>query len=47
MGYPAVDLIKAKEYATEEEIYKKYHIRVNRPLVVMIQHSVATECEQA
>lgn len=47
VGYPAIDLIKAKEYATEEEIYKKYHIKVNRPLVVCIQHSVTTEWECA
>ena len=47
VGFPAIDLIAAGEYATPEEIARKYGVDPERALVVFTQHSVATEFEKA
>lgn len=47
VGLSVIDLIKDGKFASPEELAARYGIRVERPLVVFTQHSVATECEQA
>jgi UDP-N-acetylglucosamine 2-epimerase (non-hydrolysing)/GDP/UDP-N,N'-diacetylbacillosamine 2-epimerase (hydrolysing) len=47
VGYPAIDLIKAGEYLTTEETCQRYNLKVDKPIVVCIQHSVTTEWEKA
>lgn len=46
-GFPAVDLIRAGNFASPEELAARYGIDPQQPLVLFTQHSVTTEFEQA
>jgi len=46
VGFPVIDLIKEKKYATRSEIQKKISIDVNKPIVLFTQHSVTTEVDE-
>jgi UDP-N-acetylglucosamine 2-epimerase len=46
-GFPAIDLIADGLYASPEDLVKKFHIDLSRPLVIFTQHSVATEFDRA
>ncbi len=43
IGYPSVDLIKEKNYASEKEVMKKFNLDYNDKIVIFTQHSVTTE----
>jgi len=47
VGMPVLDLVIQKEYAHEKDVYKKYQLNPNKPLLIFTQHSVTTEFEQA
>ena len=47
VGFPAIDLIAAGNYATAEELSDRFNIDIKRPIVVFTQHSVTTEFDQA
>jgi len=45
VGFPAIDLIKDKIYATPEELKERYHLDLNRPVILFTQHSITTELD--
>ena len=45
VGFPAIDLLAAKNYATPEEINDMFDLKNNQPIVIFTQHSIATEFE--
>ena len=45
VGFPAIDLIIDKKYATREEIVTELGVDINKPLVLFTQHSVTIEPE--
>ena len=47
VGSPAIDLIAAGYYAKPSELYEKYKISKDKPIVIFTQHSVTTEFEKA
>ena len=47
VGFPAIDLIAAGQFAAPEEITARYGIDPARPVVLFTQHSVTTEFDQA
>jgi len=47
VGFSVIDLIKDKNFASYEEINKKFKIVSDKPIVLFTQHSVTTEFEQA
>jgi UDP-hydrolysing UDP-N-acetyl-D-glucosamine 2-epimerase len=47
VGFPAIDLIAAGNYATPEELVAKYGLDLKQPIVLFTQHSVTTEFDQA
>ena len=47
IGFPAIDLIAAGEFATSDEVHKKLRVDPARPIIVYTQHSVATEFKDA
>jgi UDP-hydrolysing UDP-N-acetyl-D-glucosamine 2-epimerase len=47
VGFPALDLVKAGLYAQPDEVYERYHLDRDRPVLLFTQHSVTTEFEQA
>lgn len=47
VGFPAIDLIAAGNYASTKELADRFHIDIGRPIVVFTQHSVTTEFDQA
>ena len=47
VGFPAIDLIAAGEYAPAEEMVARYSLELDRPLIVFTQHSVATQFEES
>ena len=47
VGFPALDLVAAGNYASEEETYSRYGLDSDRPIIVFTQHSVATEFGKA
>ena len=46
-GSPALDLVAQARYAQPEEVYRKYGLDPERPILVFTQHSVATEYARA
>lgn len=46
VGFPVIDLIKQKMFASVQEIQKKFFIDVKQPLIIFTQHSVTTEVER-
>lgn len=47
IGLPTIDSIKQGHFATSSELFRKYHIRQNRPIVLFCQHSITTEWRRA
>ena len=47
VGFPAIDLLADGNFASPEEIQRKYGLDANRPLIIFTQHSVTTEFDQA
>ena len=47
VGFPALDLVAAGNYARPEEVYKRFNLDSERPVLVFTQHSVATEYDEA
>jgi len=43
VGFPALDLVKLGNYASNEEISSKFNMDLNRPILIFTQHSVSTE----
>ena len=47
VGYPALDLVAAGQYAPPDEVLARFALDPERPILIFTQHSVATEFEQA
>ena len=47
VGFPALDLIAAGDYGQPKDMYERYNLDPERPILVFTQHSVATEFESA
>lgn len=47
VGYPALDLIAAGQFAAPDEVYRRFHLDRDRPILIFTQHSIATEFERA
>ena len=47
VGFPAIDLIAAGNYATPDEIINNLDLDLNKPIVLFTQHSVTTEFDDA
>ena len=47
VGFPAIDLIAAGNFATKEELVARYGIDAGRPVILFTQHSVTTEFDEA
>ena len=46
-GYPTLDLIRAKEFTSSEEMIKKYKIDCSKNLLLLSMHSVTLEASEA
>ena len=47
VGFPALDLIAAGDYGQPDDMYERYSLDPERPILVFTQHSVATEFDAA
>lgn len=47
VGFPAIDLLAAGNYATPEELGERFGLDPTQPVVVFTQHSVTTEHDEA
>jgi len=47
VGYSALDFVAAGRYANCKEVYRRFELEPDRPLIMFTQHSVATESDQA
>lgn len=47
VGLPSIDLIAAGHFMTPTELYDKYGITPDKPIVIFTQHPVSTEFEKA
>lgn len=47
VGFPAIDLIAAGNFASADELIGRYSLDLSRPVVLFTQHSVTTEFDQA
>lgn len=47
VGFPAIDLINEKNYASEEQLANKLGLDLGRPIILFTQHSVTTEFDMA
>jgi len=47
VGFPPLDLIAAGLYPKPAEVYEKFHLDPDRPILIFTQHSVSTEYDQA
>lgn len=47
VGFPGIDLIAAGNFATMEDVTKRFGLDPTRPLVLFTQHSVTTQFEAA
>lgn len=47
VGFPVIDLIKEKNYATVQELSDRFQIDPKKPVVLFTQHSVTTEFDSA
>ncbi len=43
VGFPAIDLIKDRNYAKFKEIEDRFKIKLSKPTIIFTQHSVTTE----
>jgi UDP-N-acetylglucosamine 2-epimerase (non-hydrolysing)/GDP/UDP-N,N'-diacetylbacillosamine 2-epimerase (hydrolysing) len=44
-GYPLIDLIKQKRFATLQQIQQKLPLDIEKPIIIFTQHSITTEVE--
>src|SRR3989304_3144084 len=47
VGFPAIDLVKDGNFASQTEVAEHFRLDLMRPIVIFTQHSVTTEFEQA
>lgn len=47
VGAPALDLILNKKLIEKEKLTKKYNLDLSKPILLVIQHSVVAECNEA
>jgi UDP-hydrolysing UDP-N-acetyl-D-glucosamine 2-epimerase len=47
VGAPCIDIIKDRKLPSREDIEKKFSIDLTKPLLLVLQHSVSTEPEEA
>ena len=47
VGFPALDLVAAGHFASPAEVYQRYNLKQDRPILIFTQHSVATEFDKA
>ncbi len=47
VGFPVIDLIKAGNFSTPDEIVSQFQIDINKPILLFTQHSITTEIESA
>jgi UDP-hydrolysing UDP-N-acetyl-D-glucosamine 2-epimerase len=47
VGLPSLDQIAAGNFAPPEEVYHRFHLDPQRPIIIFTQHSIATEFNQA
>lgn len=47
VGLPAIDIISAGNFAKPAELFERYNLDINRPIVLFTQHSITTEFEAA
>ena len=47
VGFPAIDLISERRFASAIEVAEKLNLDLSRPIVLFTQHSVSTEFSQA
>ena len=47
VGFPAIDLISERNFASPKEIVEELGVDLSRPLVLFTQHSVATQFDRA
>ena len=47
VGSPALDLIRQKRFTPMEEICKRFKLDINSPIVLLLQHSVTWQVEEA
>lgn len=47
VGLPSLDLIARGLHARPEEVYARFHLDPDKPIILFTQHSVATEYEMA
>ncbi len=47
VGSPALDYIRDKQYTEPKEVSRKYDIDLQKPLILVLQHPVTSESEQA
>ena len=44
-GYPVIDLIKQKRFATLQQIQQKLPLDIDKPIIVFTQHSITTQVQ--
>ena len=47
VGSPALDLIREKRFTTPNDIYAKFKLDKNNPILILLQHSVTWQVEEA
>lgn len=47
VGFPAIDLISERRFASAQEIVEKLELDLSHPIIIFTQHSVSTEFDQA
>ena len=47
VGFPVLDLVAAGHYASPQEVYRRFNLDPDRPILIFTQHSVATEFDEA
>jgi UDP-hydrolysing UDP-N-acetyl-D-glucosamine 2-epimerase len=47
VGFPALDLVAAGNYASPEQVYERYNLGPERPILIFTQHSITTEYQSA
>ncbi len=47
VGFPAIDLIRNKNFTEEQVLVKKYNLDINKPILLITLHSIATQYEKS
>lgn len=47
VGSPVLDLIRQERYTPADKIYRKYHLSPDKPVLLLLQHSVTWQVENA